>query len=322
MMKCFLWRNKCFVRFHSNKFKKRIAIVSTKKWQGKVKEDLYLKNYLNHELVDAEIVCWEDNTIEWKSFDALIIRSIWGFQYELNSFFKWLAMIEKENVLILNPISVMKDNFDKEKQFSILDAYQIPHIDTIFFKNNQNLLEQIQYIKKQSFPNEHKLVLKPIISESGEDTYLLENVENLNNLEMVEKKRNIENWMLQPFIETVDEGEYSLCYIEGKFVNAILRYVPLFTAKNQVLSLEYQELDPLLIQLAENVIKIKEYKGYMYIRIDIVKHHGTYKIMEVELLDPSLFFIFIKDSKKRKYAFQSLSRALIKRIEMKENKEL
>ena len=169
-------KNKVTVLLNKRNFTNNIAIISCNKFKNKVKEDLYLKHSLNKMNVNAEIVSWEDKSIDFKKYDALIIKSIWGYDNNLDEFNKWLNYIEKNNIKIFNSIEIIRNNFDKEKQFSILDKYNINHIETIFI-NKDDTTEIEKMLKKYN-----KIVIKPSISESGKNTYIINDLSIKNNI--------------------------------------------------------------------------------------------------------------------------------------------
>lgn len=308
----FKWNTKRFVKLHEKEFQKKVAIISTDQYLGKLKDDVYLKCMFSRSKVKTDIVSWQDKNVDFNEYDALIIRSIWGFHHHLEEFEKWLTTIKNNHILLLNPVDMIKDNLDKEKQFQLLDQYQIKHIETTFTES-KNIKEVLIKQKDAS------IVVKPTISESGNDTYLLgeENKKNNKTIEEIESLlQNVTSKiMVQPFIKEIENGEYSLVFIDGKFQNAVLRYPSIFTNKNTITHLE--QVDPKLYALALQITNIKEYQQSLYMRIDAVKLDDEYQIMEIELTDPDLFFSFIPNHKKRKQTFQFFVDSVLKRIDKK-----
>ena len=117
--------NRVFVKLNKKRFNKRIAIVSCDKWVGKVKEDELLKFELNKLLVDVDIISWQDKEINYSKYDALIIRSLWGYQDYIEEFVEYLDKLKKDNVKVFNNVDILKDNLNKHEQFKILDKYEI-----------------------------------------------------------------------------------------------------------------------------------------------------------------------------------------------------
>lgn len=69
---------------------KRIAVVSCDKWINKIQEDLLLVQSLNSHNYQASLISWEDPNVDYRQFDCLVIRSVWGYQNKYVEFKKWL----------------------------------------------------------------------------------------------------------------------------------------------------------------------------------------------------------------------------------------
>ena len=102
--------NKVFVKLNSKKFNKKVAIVSCDKWVGKVKEDELLKFELNKLLVDVDIISWQDKTVDYSKYDAVVIRSLWGYQDYIEEFMEYLDKLKKDKVKVFNNVEILKDN--------------------------------------------------------------------------------------------------------------------------------------------------------------------------------------------------------------------
>lgn len=320
--------NKIFVLLNKKHFKNYVAIVSSNKWIYKVREDIFLKIALNKLNIAVDIISWEDKTVDYTKYNMIIVRSIWGYQDKLNQFYNWLDMLKNKKILVYNNINILKDNLNKYKQFSILEDNNIPCIKTKFiFKKDimSNLSDTVKNVIKEYFVGNEKIVLKPVVSGSGNNTYILEN----NNEELQKNiiKDNEINTkfndiifndnnglMIQKFIPEIINGEYSLVYIDKVLTHAAIRYPAIFNSNFQVLEVKIDELDKEIIQLGKQIIKINEYKESLYMRVDIIKTNMGCKIMEVELVDPDLLYSYIKDSKKKRTLINILAKSIIKKL--------
>lgn len=300
--------NSIYVFFRKSKLKNNIIIASSSAWTNKLREDFFLKDALNKEDLNAKVMPWEDlNNLK---DETVIIKSTWGFHKKLNTWNTWLDYLEKNKINVLNPLSIIKDNFDKEKQFSILDKNNVKHIDTLFIMNDNTSLNKIE-----SFLEKYKtIVLKPAISESGYNTY---KISNKKELKQCLSKFKHEKILVQPYIKDIDKGEYSLIYIDNKLVNVVLKYNDIFMNSNSIKYIEEKDIPKEVLSLATNTHKISDYKDYLFMRIDIVKNDSKYEIMEVELLDPNLYLNYIPDKEKRKEVYQYFAKSIKKRINEK-----
>ena len=74
---------------------KKVAIVSCDKWKNKITEDLLLEKELIINNIDAEIISWEDKSIDYSKYDCLILRSVWGYQDKYLEFSKYRSTYKK-----------------------------------------------------------------------------------------------------------------------------------------------------------------------------------------------------------------------------------
>lgn len=291
--------NKVFVKINRKKFNKKIAIISCDKWVGKVKEDELLKFELNKLFVDVDIISWQDKSVDYSKYDAVVIRSLWGYQDYIEDFIEYLDKLKKDNVKVFNNVDILKDNLNKYEQFKILDKYEIPHIDTFFLKENE--IDKIGKISK-----EYKdLVVKPIISGSGNNTFIISDTINKNNISVNEVKgkfdgvlNNINNYlMVQPFVKEINEGEISVVLIDNKVSHIIIRNTSIFNDNGSISVVGLDIMDDKMKSIVDRCTKIKEYNDALYMRVDLVKIADDYKVMELELVEPQLFLGFRKTKK-------------------------
>lgn len=307
----------------SNSYNKLVAIVSCDKWKNKSLEDLYLKHSLNKQNCKVDIISWEDKTIDYSKYDLIIIRSIWGFQENKTKFENWLNMLETQKIKVLNPINVIKNNYDKEIQFDILNKYNIETIKTFFLPINKNIKSRILDLKTNNDLENNLIVLKPTISEGSKDVYLVGNNRyEFNNIidinEVYNKyKNNKSKLMVQPFMKEIFDGEYSICCINNKITHGIIKYKNAFTKTNMIKYIPADKIDHKIIEIVNNILNIKEYKDNLFLRIDFVKQKKKFLVMEVELLDPNLFLEFIADRKKRKEILNFFAEQIIEYIKNK-----
>lgn len=293
---------------------KKIAIISCDKWMNKLEEDINLKNELIKLGLDVEIISWQQPLYE--KYDLLVLRSVWGYQNYYNDFKKWLLYIKNNNIPLVNNVDIVLNNIMKDIQFDILKKNNIELIDTLF-------LEQIELYDEKIIPNlDDKLyVIKPTISGSGENTYLIDDVNSNSIVNTIKKeeitkkyksvleKNNDCKIMIQPFISEINNGEYSCIFIDGKLTHTMLRFPNIFHEKKRPYLIT--EIPECIIKLAKKVEKIPEYKNYLYMRIDMVLIDDKAKIMEVELAEPDLLTKYIDNEKLK----SDIVRTFAKKIE-------
>ncbi len=288
---------------------KNVGIISCDKWMNKITEDLLLKQELMNNNINAEIISWEDMTIDYSKFDCLILRSAWGYQDKYLEFKEWLQMIKNKNILLLNYPDIIINNIQKNKQFNILKKNNIPFISTSFVYNEADLLERLAL--------NTLTVIKPIISGSGKNTYLInqKDLSNLRNILNGLKNIFIQNdngIMIQPYFNGIENGEYACIFIDGINTHNMLRFPGVFSEKKRPIYLS--SVPNCVKKIANDVSKLEEFSGYLYMRVDIVLQDGNPIIMEVELAEPDLLFKYIENDSVRNQGIKLLSKSIVRRI--------
>jgi hypothetical protein len=111
--------------------------------------------------------------------------------------------------------------------------------------------------------------------------------------------------MIQPYLANIaDEGEYSLFYFAGQFSHAIIKHPAKgdFRVQDQFGGYEEATDAPALAQeLAEAALgaaaSLTDTTALAYARVDMLRDgEGRFRLMELELIEPSLFLRFAPDS--------------------------
>lgn len=273
---------------------KRVGIVSNNKYQNKIIEDMNLKSALEEEGIIAEIISWENQNNEYDKYNCLVIRSIWGYQNDYSKFKKWLQLMKENNIAIYNSIDMIKQNIVKDKQFEILDKNGIAHIETIFQKG---FIDSSKIGENQ--------IIKPIISGSGNNTYK-SNQYDLLKLEMIVRKED-NGIMIQPYEKSIENGEFSIVFIDKENTHNMIRYPGIFYKKQK--PYELKSVPDNVLKLAKKVMSIPDYNDALYMRVDIVDEKEP-KVMEVELTEPDLLTRYISSNE----PIRKLSKGIKRRI--------
>ena len=296
------------ITFNSNK---RVAIVSCNKWKNKVLEDVKLKYYLSKVGIKTDIISFEEhNNIE--KYEAVIIRSVWGFSRD--SFQTWLDNVHKKNIKIFNNIELIKSNYSKKNQIELLSKYNIECIPTDYINNDVKLKQEI-CAKVEKYGN---IVVKPHISESGKGAFVIPFSSKIKNSvsieEFLNQKTDTDLFLVQPFYEEITDGEISVIVIDKKVSHIIKRFPGVFDTEKKTVEISLDIVDKKIIDIANKIANIKEYSDHLYIRIDFIKTEDRYLVLEIELVDPMLFFNAIEDKKKRKNDYYNFSNAIKERL--------
>ena len=258
-LKGLLLRNNIYRKNH--KFDNELIIASSDKYVNRIKEDINLCYYLMKDGINSRIMSYKDI----KCSSNVIVRSVWGYQNDLDNFNNFIT---HRDGITINSTSIIENNISKENQYKLFKKYDIDCIDTKFIYDKKDIV-----IDKKS-------VLKPIISASGNNTYIINDIKDVDKIEDINR-----GYMLQPFIEDINNGEYSIILFNNEIMYGIKRYPGVFTNRQSVEYINKDNIDKDIINIIKKVNKIDEYKDYCFMRVDIVDN----MVLELELVDPQLF---------------------------------
>ncbi|MBC5863198.1 ATP-grasp domain-containing protein [Flavobacterium turcicum] len=265
----------------------KIALLTCEKLPLLNPEDQPLIPALAHHGILAMPVIWSDKTIDWTTFDYLIFRNTWDYFEKESEFRAWLDHIEQLGIKTLNPIELVKQNIHK---FYLRDLEEqgVTILPTVFIDRtaNQDLAALLPASWKQA-------VIKPAFSAGSYLTTVFD-AEDVNGIN--EEYANIatqKELLLQEFrpeIQTI--GETSFIFFNKQFSHAVnkkpvdgdFRVQTLFGGK-------YTLVNPSedLIASAQKIIANFPDR-LLYARVDGIIINDQLQLMEVECIEPDLYF--------------------------------
>lgn len=304
-------------------------------------DDKLVKDALCAKDAEALIVSWRNTNIDWASFDKLVLRSCWDSHYHIDMYKTWLNKIKSRNVRLVNDIDVIQWNFDKEIYLD--DLYQnLPIsssvkgiiIPSVFYTINPAFIEHVPFQSAavmtlkdilntlERSENGHiwrgkDIVLKPTISGDGYRTFLINRsgthhpVSDIIALPHAEESfsemlgmKDLPGVMIQPLVEGIQDGEYSLIYIVGEFSHAVNKLTDTDDFKNRRemdrVGINIHDLPDGMLDFSDEIWRFVETKfgpdKVIYARIDLIKdHNDCFTLLELELVDPNLQFVRIPE---------------------------
>ncbi len=258
-----------------------IALITCEELPDLSEADKLLIPEFKNKGFEAQAVIWTDKAVEWSSFEAIIIRNTWDYFHRRLEFENWIQALLTLKVPIFNEPQIILKNLHK---FYLRDFENsgIVIIPTGFISNNDTF---------DNLENWSKVVLKPAVSAGSEDTHLID-LKKTNNLNELIK---VGEWLIQPFLEEIKQGEISLVFFNKKYEYSIIKRPKTgdFRVQKQFGG-EYLEYEPSAktIATAQYIIdKISE--DLLFARVDGVLVNDDFLLMELELIEPDLYFDII-----------------------------
>lgn len=235
---------------------------------------------------DLGFAVWTDSS-DLSNFDVILPLIAWGYHRDYAAWLALLDRMEAENLPVANPAKVLRWNSDKAYLVE-LEAEGVAIVPTLI---RESMSEAALDAARELWGG-GKLVVKPPISGGADGTFLIGPSDPLP-AEAVGKRM-----LIQPYLPAIaSEGEYSLFYFAGRYSHAISKHPAAgdFRVQEQFGG-EERSLDaPADARaLAEASLaatqKLMDCGPLTYARIDMLRDEdGSFRIMELELIEPSLF---------------------------------
>ncbi len=243
---------------------------------------------------------WTDPTVDWASFDSVVVRSTWDYTWRYPEFLDWVQRVDRVSRL-WNPAPVIRWNSHKS-YLKDLEAQGIPVTPTVMLTEGASV---IQVMAREGWD---RAVLKPAVGAGARRTYLLDGRSPERAQACLGEVLGQSEALLQPYLPEVEgPGERSLVHFGGTFSHAVLR-TPQLTRDSLLAEGTPHEPTPEERDLALRVLEVCP-GPTLYARVDMVPDaRKGLRIMEVELIEPLLYLTCSEGSAAR------MARALLERL--------
>lgn len=235
---------------------------------------------------ETSFVPWRSNA-NWRDYDVVIIRTPWDYFQHPEEFVSVLGSIA-EQTRLENPLDIVLWNLDKQYLVE-LESRGVPIVPTVL-TNSDSSVAALRGIIHDWAAGE--IILKPSISANASNTHRL-GLAGQEVWPFLENHLRTGRWLIQPFIDSViTDGEISLFYFGGQFSHAI-RKVPAAgdyrVQEEHGGQLKSLSPDSEALSAADRVMDAVG-QDLLYARVDFIRHEDRWLLMELELIEPSLYF--------------------------------
>ncbi len=292
-----------------------VAIATCAQFPDLEEDDRLLLPSLAARGVDAIPAVWTDASVDWSSFDAVVLRSTWDYFDRRPQFLDWLEAVEA-HARVVNPRPLVAWNTDKT-YLRELAAAGVPVVPTQFVDPGTDVAAWRPPAGESGF------VVKPAVSAGSRDTMRYragsDEAARAHVGRLLAAGRTV---MVQPYLDAVDDlGETALLYFDGVFSHAI-RKGPLLKPEvdgarvaDLYLAEDISPRAPSAEELATAERALAAVPGAQaptYARVDLVPGpDGSSVLLELELTEPSVFLGYADGAADRLAA--ALVRAIVDR---------
>ena len=264
----------------------RVALATCSELPGGLEEEHPLAG-----LLGADFRCWDDPSVDWATYDRVVIRSTWDYTQRPAEFLRWCAAVGPER--LRNSPELVAWNADKR----YLGTLSSPTVPCVFVAPGERPPELAGDV-----------VVKPNLSSGARDTGLFSPATHALARELIARiHADGRTALVQPYMAAVAErGESALVFFAGELSHVLHKKAVL--ARDEVAP-TFGEDGPALAMLDEELVTPGECTSArlsaaqavlhevtarfgmpLYARVDLVEGPGGGPLLiELEVIEPRLY---------------------------------
>jgi glutathione synthase/RimK-type ligase-like ATP-grasp enzyme len=238
--------------------------------------------------IAAESVVWSDPGVDWNDFDAAVLRSTFDYLDAREHFLEVLAAIERSRCRLFNPLEVVRWNIDKRYLLE-LEGRGVPIVPTRLALSTPSA-ELATWLRGIGAT---EAILKPVVGLGGSGARRVLLDEFASTVTELRRVAPDAEHLCQPFLPgVVEEGEWSYVVLGGRLSHVLLKTPAAGDYRVQGI---YGGAIRCAEPSADDVRQVEDILSRLgfdvpYLRLDLVRHAGRLRVMEVELIEPILSF--------------------------------
>ena len=258
-----------------------VTLVTCRAHPRLPEDDQVLLAALERRGMRYRVAIWNDPDVDWSESPVTLLRAAWDSHLNPPGFIAWLDRLGNQSNL-LNTTSLMQWNFDKQYLVDLREkGRNVVPTAILTSASEVAILQVLQQVPAA------EIVVKP---RFGADAYGVARLPPEPEAIAAHFKSFGAHGglLIQPFIPGVEVArERSLVFIGGRFSHALYRN-PFGSGPTR------QTPDNVHTPSADELSYCRELLGSLprltYARVDLLPLHARPALMELEIIDPSLFF--------------------------------
>lgn len=236
----------------------------------------------------AATPAWSCPETAWEEFDLVVVGSTWDYHTRVDEFLAWADRVNNATT-VLNAPSFLHWNARKTylNQLAGAGIHVIPTLK-VGPESRYNLARLSRYLDCDD------LVMKPVVGAGASGLVRL----NLGQEDLFQELKATQEFLVQPFVPSILDGEISLTMIDGKLSHAVRKAAKEGdyrvqeehggTIADHNPSEAEQELAGIALWVLPSIP--------LYARVDMVEFKDRPALMELELIEPDLHLRYAPDS--------------------------
>lgn len=233
--------------------------------------------------IRSQVLAWDDPSVDWSRVRTTLLRSTWNYPQHPDSFMQWVDATARDGAM-WNPADVVRWNVHKGYLIELAEA-GLPVAPTVLVKRGSSRsLRSI--MSEQGWT---RAVVKPAISAASYRTLLVDDAGSASGEQHLRLLADGGDVLVQDYLASVEAyGERALVWIDGEVTHSV-RKTPRWEGQDEHVS-QAMAVSVAEAELADAVVSAVS-SPLLYARIDVAPDaSGKPTLMELELIEPSLFF--------------------------------
>ncbi|HUP01519.1 MAG TPA: hypothetical protein VM737_08370 [Gemmatimonadota bacterium] len=287
---------------------RRVAFATWRSQPDLTTDDRLAVEPLARRGIRVESAVWSADGVEWASYDAVVLRSCWDYHLRRERFERWIARLESDGVPLINAPPLVRWNLDKRYLFDLAER-GIPVEPTVWLERGTRA-DLAGLLRDRGW---EEAVVKPAISASAHRTWRVPSVRTGSDgagdptsldpatldQALLDRMLRRSDVMVQRLNRGIHrEGEWSLVFLGGEYSHAVVKRPRAGEFRVQERlggTLEPMQPPAAIVRSASEALAATVDATAavaatpVYARVDGVPEKDRLVVMEVELIEPSLF---------------------------------
>jgi hypothetical protein len=238
--------------------------------------------------LSAVSLAWDDPAADFGAARITVLRATWNYSERAEEFLAWAERTAARSRL-WNPLDVVRWNHHKGYLLE-LEAEGVPVVPTALLRRGASTTLRDAAAAR----GWDDVVIKPAISAASRGTrrFALDAAGEAGEAHLAALLASGDA-LVQPFVRSVEAyGERATIWIDGEITHAV-RKSPRFAGQKESISGPFavSDAEAAVARRAVDVVRERQRLDLLYARVDMAPGpDGAPQVMELELIEPSLFF--------------------------------
>lgn len=266
----------------------RIALITSTHVDPAKTDDRLLHAALVERGYEVDWLAWDDPAAQWHDYDCVLLRSCWGYHQQSDEFRAWVEACAKLGVELVNTPDMVLHNMHKHYLLELEAAgVPVPPLQLLRKGVDVDLRATLATLGCAT------AVIKPAISGTAWQTWRVQDIgveASQKELQGLLRERDMLVQSYEPSVELL--GEWSLVFLGGVYSHAALKLPKAGDFRSQANfggSVRFMDAPLKLKSIAKTVISNLGSEP-VYARVDMIESLRGPLLMEVELIEPVLYF--------------------------------